>query len=115
MTKKKYKSLISVVLLLLCIAPLIFSALAMFNDSTDCSAVNFTEYIKRFEISAALSDKIGESIETFGIAFDGAFFPAVCVIMSNAILIYVFYVFVAVLVWLPKFAIKLMERGVSFD
>lgn len=115
MTKKKYKSLISVVLLLLCVAPLLFCALALFNDSTDFNVINYTEYVKRFEISEELSNKIADGVQSFGISFDGAFFPAVCVIMSNALLIYVFYVFTAVLLFIPKYSIKLMERGVDFD
>ncbi len=106
MTKRKFKVFIDIVLILLCLFPLIITTAICLRNGTFYSSGDFTELVQRFAISTELSEKIGECINTFGIAFDGAYFPAVCVIMANSLIIYLCYLFVSVLVFLPKLAIK---------
>lgn len=113
MTKRKYKALIDVVLLLLCIAPLIFCIFATLNEANALTTLDYADIIQKFCISDDLANKIGESIQTFGIAFDGEFFAPTCVIMSNALLIYAFYVFVAVLTFIPKMAKKFLNMAIG--
>ena len=110
MSKRKYKSIIDLVLVLLCVFPLLVTLVMAWNDNS-AMEIDFCNLVQKFAISEDLAQIIGEQINTFGIAFDGAYYTATCVLMANAILVYIFYVFVECLVWLPKFAIRLIERG----
>lgn len=111
MTKRKYKIFIDIVLILLCLFPLISLLFVVGTSSTILTGEQLKAHVLNYCISGDLADKIGNAINTFGIAFDGNFFPAVSVIMANSLLIYLFYVFVACLTWLPKFAINILERA----
>lgn len=108
MTKRKYNKLLDFITLLLILFPLLMLLLSAMCNGNYNSAL-YCEYTRNFAISDDLSNKIGECINTFGIAFDGAFFGSACVIMSNALLIWVFRVFVSVLLFIPKFANKLIN------
>ena len=113
MSKRKFKSFMDIVLVLLCLMPLIVFLLICTNESINVTTVG--DLMMTFCISESLTNTIAESINTFGIEFDGAGFAIACVIMSNSILIYTFYVFVEVLVWLPKFAVRLLERSSNVE
>ena len=114
MTKRKYKSIIDLVLILLCLFPLLVTVVLACNDNFNYQ-LEFVDVVQKFAISNDLAQRIGEQINTFGIAFDGAYFSAVCVLMANAMLIYIFYIFVECLVWLPKFASRLIERSSNIE
>lgn len=108
MSKRKLTAFIDVITVLLVLFPLIMAvATAIFNGSFDVLTVN--AYVEQYEISNELTAKISSAVGSFGIAFDGAFSTASFVIISNALLIYVFRVFVAVLLFLPKMALKFIN------
>ena len=108
MREKKYKTFVDVLTVLCILFPLLLALLATWQSGTYESA-QIAAYIEDFAISEDLAHRIGESINTFGIGFDGAFFGASCTIMSNALLVYLFRVFIAVLTFIPKMALKFMH------
>lgn len=107
MTKRKYKLFLDVLTILLIIAPLIVLLLAVHSGAVLDKTPS--DIVMSFSISNSLADRIGQCINTFGIELDGDFYNATCVIMSNALLIYLFRVFVSVLVFLPKLALKFIN------
>ena len=114
MTKKKYNKFLDVVTVLVILFPLLMSLItARANGTFDI--VTLANYIEQFAISNDLSLRIGECINTFGIAFDGAFFSCACVIMGNALLIWLFRLFIAVMCFIPKFALKMIDGFIGGD
>lgn len=109
MTKRKYKVFIDIVLIFLCLFPLFATLIVMGTSSTILSAEQINNTITSFTISNGLRDVVSDACNSFGVALDGNFYQATMTIVSNAILIYILYVFVSVLVFMPKFAIKLIN------
>ena len=108
MTKKKYNKFLDVVTVLVILFPLLMSLITA-RCSGDFDSVTLANYIEQFAISNDLSLRIGECINTFGIEFNGAFFSPACVIMGNALLVWLFRFFIAVMCFIPKFALKMMN------
>lgn len=113
MSKRKFKILIDITLLFLCLLPIIALLCVVATSSTILTAEQIEAQIMNFCISNDLAEKIGESINTFGIQFDGAFYSATCALIANAVLVHVFYVFIATLVFVPKMAIKFLNFTVG--
>ena len=114
MTKKKYNKFLDVVTVLVILFPLLMSLItARANGTFDI--VTLANYIEQFAISNSLSLRIGECINTFGIAFDGAFAPCAYVIIGNALLVWVFRLFIAVMCFIPKFALKMIDGFIGGD
>lgn len=114
MTKKKYNKFLDVVTVLIILFPLLMSLITARSCGT-FDIATFANYIEQFAISNDLNSRIGECINTFGIAFDGAFFAPACVIIGNALLVWLFRLFIAVMCFLPKFAIKMMDAFCGGD
>lgn len=114
MTKCKYNKLLDVVTLLVILFPLLMLLLTSLCSGNIDSSL-FPQYIENFAISSELNSTIAECINTFGIAFDGAFFSSACVIVGNALLVWLFRVFISVLVFIPKFAVKMLNISVGGD
>ena len=112
MTKKKYNKFLDFVTVLVILFPLLMSLITA-RCSGSFDTAQLANYVEHFAISNSLSLRIGECINTFGIAFDGAMFNSACVIMSNALLIWLFRLFVAVLTYIPKFALKLINLSIG--
>lgn len=111
MTKRKYKLFIDVVTVLLVFFPLIMSIVtARANGNFDVAA-----YVNDFAISQDLTARVSAAVSSFGIAFDGAYAVAALVLFSNAILIYLFRVMLAVALWLPKLAYNLINLNFEGD
>ncbi len=108
MTKKKYNKFLDVVTVLVILFPLLMSLITA-RSSGSFDTVTLANYIEQFAISNSLSSRIGECINTFGIAFDGDMFHSACVIMGNALLIWLFRLFIAVMCFIPKFALKMIN------
>lgn len=108
MTKRKFNRFVDVVTVLVIVFPLLM-ALITARCSGTFEAFDFTTYVENFCISENLANLIHDSIDTFGFAFDGDFAYGACVIMSNALLVYVFRVFIAVMTFIPKFALRLLN------
>lgn len=110
LSKRKFNVFLDIVTVLLVLFPLLMAVgTAIFNGSFEFTDVG--SYVEQFSISNALTDKIMSSVDNFGFDFDGAFARASFVIMSNALIIYLFRVFVAVMVFIPKMA----YRFINFD
>lgn len=108
MSKRKLNVFLDVLTILLCLFPLVMAlATAIFNGSFD--VVNIGDYVCQYSISSELEQKISDSMNYFGIAFDGEFYSAALVILSNTLLIYIFRVFAAVMVFIPKMALKFIN------
>lgn len=105
---KKYNLFINVLLVLICIFPLIFCCLTCFRTAqTDMTYVH--QIVTDAEISPNFTASFKEIFnEAFGIS-ESKGFDIFCVIISNSIFIYIGYVFVEVLVFVPKMAIKLLR------
>ena len=100
MTKRKYKVFIDIVTVLLVLFPLIMSIVtARANGTFEVAA-----YIDDFAISNDLTGRVSSALQSFGVALDGAYSTAALVLFSNAILIYLFRVLLAVALFLPKIA-----------
>lgn len=112
MTKKKYNKFLDFVTVLVILFPLLMSLITA-RCSGSFDTVQLANYVEQFAISNSLSLRIGECINTFGIAFDGAMFNSACVIMSNALLVWLFRLFIAVLTYIPKFALKLINLSIG--
>lgn len=108
MTKRKFNRFVDVLTVLAVIFPLLLALATSFSWGT-YDSVEIADFVQNFAISTALADKIGESIQTFGIAFDGAFFAPSCVLLANALIIYLFRLFAEILVFVPKMALKLIN------
>lgn len=114
MTKKKYNKFLDVVTVLVILFPLIMS-LVIARCSGSFNAIQIAEFIEEFAFSYDLSNRIGEAINTFGLDFNGAFFPCACVIMGNALLVWLFRLFVSVMCFIPKFALKMINGFIGGD
>lgn len=112
---KKYKLFIDCILVLLCLFPLI--ALLFCFDTSSSFILNndYCAFIEKFSISSTISNDLYNALNNVGFNLDGPYSLAVCVILSNSILIYMFYVFVEVLIFVPKMAIKLLRIGSRKD
>lgn len=89
---------------------MILTALYVVSEKvTDISTFDFTAFVQKFTISDSLANRIGEVLAEFGIDWDGPYFPVVITLMSNSFLIYTCYLFTEVLVFIPKFAISIMN------
>ena len=108
MTKKKYNRFLDVVTVLLILFPLIMCLFTARSSGT-FDIINVSDYVSQFAISPDLADLIASSVNTFGFSFSGVFANSAFVIMSNALLIWIFRLFVEVMTFLPKFAIKLLN------
>lgn len=108
MTKRKYKVFIDIVTVLLVLFPLVMSLVtARANGTFDGADIG--AYVENFAISRDLANTVGESINNFGIAFDGEFYAPALVIFSNAIIIYLFRLFLEVALFIPKLALKFIN------
>ena len=108
MSKRKLNVFVDVITILLVLFPLVMAfATAIFNGSFDVLSIG--AYCEQFEISNELTQKIKTAVADFGVNYDGAFATAAFVILSNSLLIYVFRVFIAVLVFIPKMALKFIN------
>ena len=108
MTKKKYNRFLDVITVLIILFPLIMCIVtARSNGTFDIVSIN--GYVNQFVISEDLALLIQCSTDTFGFGINGSFSYPACVIMSNALLIWCFRVFIAVLTFIPKFSIKLLN------
>ncbi len=114
MTKKKYNKFLDVVTVLVILFPL-FMSLITARCSGSFDTVQLANYVEQFAISNSLSLRIGECINTFGIDFDGAMFHSACVIMGNALLVWLFRLFISIMCFIPKFANKMISGFVGGD
>lgn len=112
MTKRKYNKFLDIVTVLVILFPLLMSLITA-RCSGSFDSAQFADYIQQFAISNSLSSRIGECINTFGVLFDGAMFSGACVIIANALLIWLFRLFIAVLTFIPKFALKLINLSIG--
>lgn len=108
---KKYKLFIDCLLVLLCLFPLISLLLVVYSSSTVLSGDQIVHHVQNYCISNTIATKISTSLNNIGFILDGSLSAVVAVILSNSILIYMFYVFVDVLTFVPKMAIKLLRIG----
>ena len=112
MTKRKYNKFLDFVTVLVILFPLLMALItARANGSFDM--LNVADYVSQYAISNDLATIVGESIQTFGFAFDGAFFTPACVILANALLVWLFRVFIAVMTFIPKFAVKMVNLSIG--
>ena len=112
MTKKKYNRFLDFVTVLVILFPLIMAVItARANGTFDM--LNIADYVSQYAISNDLANRIGESINTFGIAFDGAFFAPSCIILANSLIVWLFRVFISVMTYIPKFAIKMTNLSIG--
>lgn len=119
MTKRKYHYFVNIVLILLCLFPLITYAIAV--GSSD-SLMSTDQILTHFSNSAISSDFAGSFIEilsSMGITISADEYGesitcggiALVVIMSNSIVIYMCYILVEILLFVPKMAIKFLRMG----
>lgn len=105
---KKYNLFLHITLVLLCLFPLIFSCLVYFSN-VEGNFDNMYQIVQSCEIAPGFTQSFKE---VFADAFDITVSPGFdifCVICSNTIFIYIGFVFVEVLVFVPKLAIKLLR------
>lgn len=112
MSKRKYKVFLDVITVLLILFPLIMAVITS-RAAGSFEIFNVAAYVEQFVISSDLAGRVGEAMNVFGIAFDGGFYNAALVIFSNAILIYIFRVLLAVVVFIPKLALKFINISIS--
>lgn len=108
MTNRKYRIFKKYIITILCILPLLVSALSILSGNAVLT-IEFNEIVTKFSLSNELANKIGECINTFGIEFDGEYIQSALIIMSNTFLIYTFYLFTEVLIFIPKMAIWFLD------
>ena len=114
MTKKKFNKFLDFVTVLVIMFPLLM-ALFTARATGSFDASNIGDYVLQYSISDELALLIGDSISTFGFDFDGAFFLPSCVILANALIVWLFRVFIAVMTFLPKMALKLLNLPMGDD
>lgn len=105
---KKYRLFINVLLVLLCLFPLIFACMTCFR-SGEQDITKIHQITEESEISPSFTASFKEVFnEAFGIS-ESKGFDIFCVILSNSVFIYIGYVFVEVLIFIPKMAISLLR------
>jgi len=112
MTKKKYNKFLDFVTVLVILFPLIMALFTAHANGT-FDVGNVGDYVLQYSVSDELALLIGDSISTFGFAFDGAFFLPACVILANALVIWLFRVFIAVMSFVPKMALRLLNLPIG--
>lgn len=118
MNKRKFKSFLDVVTVLLILAPIIFIALALLANVFTDNEVSITEVMQEIAeqsvLSKRLREKVYNALDRLGIFWYAGNFAVgeylIPIIISNSLVIYMARVFIGVMVWLPKFASKLLER-----
>lgn len=109
MTKRKYRVFIDITLIMLCLFPLISLLFVLGTSSTILTAEQIANHIEGYAISNNMVTQVQTVLNNVGFNADGVFFAPCCTIITNAVFIYIFYVFVSVLVFVPKMAIKLLN------
>lgn len=111
---RKYNLFVRILLVILCVFPLIYSLLAIFYQGAD-DATSFFTIVKSFDINPTLSGWIQDSfITVFGTDLNDSL-ECTTIILSNSLMIYISYIFVKVLLFVPEMAIKLLRIGVRKD
>lgn len=111
---RKYNLFVRILLVILCVFPLLYSLIAIFYNGAE-DAASFFAIVKSMDINPSLSGWIQDTYTTI---FDTALNDAlICliVILSNTMMIYISYVFIKVLLFVPEMAIKLLRIGVRKD
>lgn len=109
---KKYKLFIDVTLVLLCLMPLIYGLAVGFRSGAD-SASALAQIVSELDISPSQSTQISGILSTYltgSVPSPG--FTIFSVIISNSIFVYVGYLFVSVLTFIPKMGAKLLRIGI---
>lgn len=106
---KKYNLFVQILLVLLCIFPLLYATLTGFRSGvTDGAAI--TGIVESLDISPTQSNEIlliFKQYLTGNVESSGA--RILSVIVSNSIFIYVAFVFVEFLIFVPKLALHLLR------
>lgn len=108
MSKRKYKIMIEVTLLFLCLFPLILVLVNSITSNALLTSTQINTIIDGVTISNGLTDNFRNSLSQY-FEFDGAIGNACYAIMSNAVMVHIIYLFIEVACFIPKFAIKAMN------
>lgn len=109
MTKRKYKVFVRYTLLMLCLFPLVIILLNSITDGVNIENYDYGAVIDKFVISESFTAELKNVLPSFGFALDGAFADVVPIIMANSIIIYIMYIAIEVLLFIPKFAVELLS------
>ena len=109
MSKRKYKILIDIVLVLLCLVPVLLVIINTATSHTLLTSDQISTIINGVSISDTMSATISNALEASEIALDGSFGGCISVIISNALMVHIVYLFIEVIVFVPKFAIKALN------
>ena len=109
---KKYKLFVDILLVMLCLFPLIFALLSCFRSNVE-NTQYLLQIVSELDISPVQSNHIKDIFKLYLTSNSNTNgIQILSIIISNSIFIYVGYVFVSVLIFVPKLAIKLLRIGI---
>lgn len=112
---KKYALFIKILLVLLSLFPLIFGCLACFRTG-DGSFTVLANVVESCEIVPSFTQSFSDVfVDVFGADPDAPGYQIFCVILSNTVFVYIGFVFVEVMIFIPKMAISLLRMFARKD
>ena len=114
MTKKKYNRLMDFITVLLILFPLIMCLFTARATGTFAD-LDIATYVEQFSLSGDLVSLIEGSVGQFDFAIDDNFSHCAYVIMSNALLIWVFRLFLSAMTFIPKMGLKFINMFTGGD
>ena len=109
MTKRKYKIFIRYTLLILSLFPLVLIMLNSIAEGANLNTIELNAIIDKFVISESFTAEIKTIIPSFGFELDGAFGDIVPITIANTMIIYIMYIALEVLLFIPKMAVEFLN------
>lgn len=113
MTKKKYKTFIDIVLVFLCLFPLISLLFVVGTSSTVLTPREIATHVSGYLMSTEMAFYFETACEIMGIVESGETMYGLVIaltLMTNTVLIYMFYLLVSFVLWIPKLSINIINR-----
>lgn len=112
---KKYALFVKILLVLLSLFPLIFSLCSCLQVGSGCFQI-LAHTVENFEIVPSFTQSFSTVfVDAFGADPDAPGFQIFCVILSNTVFVYIGFVFVEVMIFIPKMAISLLRMFARKD
>ena len=106
---KKYALFIKITLVLLSLFPLIFGLCSCLQVGSGCFQI-LAHTVENFEILPSFTESFSSVfVDAFDADPEAPGFIIFCVLISNTVFVYIGFVFVEVMIFIPKMAISLLR------
>lgn len=112
---KKYALFVKILLVVLSLFPLIFGLFSCLQVGSGCFQI-LAHTVENFEIVPFFTQSFSDVfVDAFGADPDAPGYQIFCVILSNTVFVYIGFVFVEVMIFIPKMAISLLRMFARKD